>query len=344
MTIFKSYTEARQSLTDNKWAYVPWIKGQGPVKGTLGDLSDYLDDFALIAAFLCNPGAFKDALVNVSELIWEEYVKLDPTLRNRFTRALGAVAVNNGFTFQERMPLDTSGTAPIGVLLTGYDGQLGHMLRHKLFWKDGMDSRHGEHTHSLQWLAIALGAGTTKRAADLYAKTADLRAPKKFEEEKGARSMTMWQWIADCFPKDMANAATTTFLNGETLESQSSRSPQVIMDTLLKGRPQHHPAQFLAHYLFGRYRNRGWLETVEGVEGEVKDIQVKDIQAKDVKTHRAGERAAHGWVTSPTSPARLIRDQNSYAAQGKHTKGGKRYPAKFHGRQGFLSYHYFEMK
>jgi hypothetical protein len=335
MTVFKSYTDARKSLTDNKWAYMPWIKDEGPVTRTLADLSDYLDDFALVAAFLCNPAAFKAALVNVSELVWAEYVKLDPTLRNRFTRALGVVAVNNGFTFQQRMPLDTSGTAPIGVLLTGNDDQLGHMLRHKLFWKDGMDPRHGEHTHSLQWLAIALGAGTAKRAADLYAKTPDLRAPSN-TDAKGARSLVMWQWIADCFPKDMANAATKTFLNGETLESQSSRSPQVIMDALLKGRPQDHPAQFLAQYLFGRYRNRVWLEYVKE--------EVKDIQAKDVKTHRAGERAAHGWVASPTSPARVIRDQNSYAAQGNHTKGGRRFKVTFHGVPGILSYHYFETK
>jgi hypothetical protein len=31
------------------------------------------------------------------------------------------------------------------------------MLHNKLFWKDSMDLRHGEHSRSLQWLAIAQG-------------------------------------------------------------------------------------------------------------------------------------------------------------------------------------------
>jgi Family of unknown function (DUF5636) len=335
MTIFSSYTEARKSLKDNKWAYMEAQKGEAPVIKPLGDLNGYLDDFAHIAAFLCNPGAFQAALVNVSALIWAQYVGLDPTLRNRFTRALGAVAVNNGFTFQQRMPLDTTSTAPIGVLLTGNDDQLGHMLRHKLFWKDGMDSRHGEHTHSLQWLAIALGARTGKRAADLYAKAGNLRAPKQFEEQRGARSLTMWEWVADCFPLDMGKSTSKKFMNDETLVSQSARSPQVIMDSLLKGKPQNHPAQFLAQYLFHRYNNRGWLKVDQ--KG-----QVKDIQTTGIKAHRAGDRAAHGWDKSPSSPtARLVRDQNSYAAQGNHTTiPMTQIEVKCHGVEGTLSYHY----
>jgi hypothetical protein len=338
MTIFSSFVEAQKSLAVNKWAYTEWPKGaNGPVVKTLGDLDDYLEDFARIAAFLCNPGPFQAALVNVSASMWAEYVNLDPALRNRFTRALGAVAVNNGFTFQERLPLDTSGTAPIGVLLTGNDGQLGHMLRHKLFWKDGMDSRHGEHTHSLQWLAIALGAGTHKRAADLYAKAGNLRAPSQSEEKKGGRSLTMWEWVADCFPLDMAKSTAKKFTNGETLVSQSARSPQFIMDSLLKGKPQDHPAQFLAQYLFHRYNNRGWLKHDQKME------EVKDIQTTGIKAHRAGDRAAHGWDKSPSSPtARMIRDPNSYAAQGKHTTIPlTEIEVTFHGVQGKLSYHYF---
>ena len=46
------------------------------------------------------------------------------------------------------------GQAGAGI---GGDPQLGYMLRNKLFWKDSMDLRHGEHSHSLQWLAIAQG-------------------------------------------------------------------------------------------------------------------------------------------------------------------------------------------
>jgi hypothetical protein len=339
MTIFADYAEARESLTANKWGYTEWDKEKKvPVAATLADINSYLDDFARIAAFLCNPGRFQDALANVSALIWSVYAGLDPDIRNRFTRALGVVAVDSGFTFQDRMTLDTSDTAPIGVLLIGNDSQLGYMLRHKLFWKDGMDSRHGEHTHSLQWLAISLGAGTTKLAADLYAKAGDLRAPSK-SDAKGVRSLTMWQWIADCFPSDLKKAATKEFMNGETLESQSGRSPQVIMDSLLKGQPQDHRAQFLAAYLFRRYRNRGWLEFEYD---ETNTRQVKDIQTTAINTHGAGDRAAHGWVQSPSSPtARMIRDKDNYAAKGTQTTDPKKqFKVKFHNLKGTLSYHY----
>lgn len=346
MTTFNRYEEARNSLKANKWAYTKWDTAEKrAITAKFSDLDSYLDDYARIAAFLCNEEAFQNALANVSALIWSVYVDLDPLERNRFTRAMGAVATKCGFTFQNRMQLDTSGeaqggssdTAPIGVLLIGGDPQLGYMLRNKLFWKDGMDSRHGEHTHSLQWLAIALGAGTTKAAADLYAKTADIRAPSQVDMP-GHRSLTMWQWISDCFPPDMKKFATDKFTNGETLESASRRSPQVIMDSLLMGRPQNNRAQFIAHYLFGRYRNRGWLDF------DIKEKVVTNIQSKDIKSHRLEERAKHGWDTSPSSPnARMIRNAEAYDEQGMHTGAAKKsFPCEFHGIKGTLSYHYTE--
>lgn len=346
MAVFATFAEARESLSKNKWAYTEWDKQKKQaVTAKMTDLDEYLDDYAKIAAFLCNTGDFEQALANVSACMWVAYTGLDPLLRNRFTRAMGQVAVQSGFTFQNRMMLDTAGdaqsgssdSAPIGVLLIGGDPQLGYMLRNKLFWKDGMDSRHGEHTHSLQWLAISLGASTTRRAADLYAKTADIRAPSQ-DDSKGVRSLTMWQWLCDCFPTDMKKFASQKFLNDETLESQSARSPQVIMDSLLKGKPQNHRAQFLAAYLFGRYRNRGWLTYDTGTKS------VTNIQTKDIKAHRMEERTDHAWAKSPNSPARLIRDKDEYAKVEKHspTDKKKEFEVTFHDLKGTLSYHYFE--
>lgn len=338
MAKFDTFEEARDSIAANKWAATRWDKEkQAAVTTTFGESKTYLDDYARVAAFLCNETAFKDALTAVSKAVWTEYVALDETLRNRFSRALGKVAAAKGFSFQNRMALDTSGTAPIGVRLIAGDPQLGYMLRNALFWKDSMDSRHGEHTHSLQWLAVAEGAATVTPAHLLYRKSADFHAPSQ-NDSKGARSLVMWRWLADCFPNDMSKFATEKFLNGETLQSHSARAPQWIMDLLLIGKPAEKAQAFLAAYLFARYRNRGWL-AYDSTKKEVTDIQVKDI-----KPHRESERATQGWAPSPSSPkARLVRDATAYANSGNHTTPAKqRWKFSFHGVEGHMSFHYVD--
>lgn len=338
-TVFASAVQARTSLTKNKFAYTQWVKGEGAKTATHDRKDAFLDGYAAIAAFLCDNARFETALAQISSQLWDAYCLFNPDTRNKFTRALNKVAASKGFDYQNRFRQDTSNTSPIGIKLIGGDPQLGYMLRNKLFWKDSMDLRHGEHSHSLQWLAIAQGLpGLAPTVPELYAETGNFRASSK-DDRSGQRSMLMWQWLADCFPTDMSRLATAEFLNGETLESQSYRSPQIITDYLLKPRIA---GNFVSNYLFHRYQNRNWLTSREVWNSSGQMHTETKLYTGDPSVTRKDSVGAKSWKDSPSVPeARKIRDASKYV--GKHAGAPvQSYPVTFHGKPGTLSYFYSE--
>lgn len=331
-TIFKDSAQAKASLLANKFEYTEWVKGEAKTV-TFARKKDFIDSYAEVAAFLCNKPEFITALNEVSSLLWDAYRGLSADTRNKFTRALGVVAATKGFAFQSRLPLNTA-KPPIGIKLIGGDPQLGYMLRGRLFWKDSMDLRHGEHSHSLQWLAIAQGLPNLKvPAAELYSKTGNFRAQSK-DDQPGQRSLLMWQWLTDCFPCDMNNLATATFLNGETLESNTFRAPQFLTDYLLKrGTPI--PGNFVSTYLFHRYKNRSWLSTKEVYNDKKNKMETRIDKIYDGQAYSG--KGANNWTPSDNVSARLLRNKNyvgTHATQPKHS-----YDIKLHGKQGTLCFH-----
>jgi hypothetical protein len=339
-TTFNSFEAAYKSLCDNKWIHTEWKADVGP-KPTKRDASEQdkdLRDFARIARFLCSTNDFLGSLNSISTQMWEYYRKYPVKTRNKFTRALGQVAQDYKFQFQNRHQVDTSIGAPIGIKLIGGDPQLGYMLRNKLFWKDSMDLHHGEHTHSLQWLAIAHGAGTVKDAAELYALTADYRA-----KSKGAKdyAVTMWQWLADCFPDGFRKELYGDPLNtGETLHSQTCRSPQVITDLIFKSnRGEPIDGHFVSTYLFHRYDNRKWLtrayskqkqeETVD-YTGDPKGYVKNKMQNLEEKSQ------PKDWTTSTNSPNRLLHDKT--ATSERADDPFIQIECTFHTKPGILSF------
>jgi hypothetical protein len=316
MTKFNDVDEAKKSLKDNGIRFTKWDKTRHKVVSAdpLTNAATHIDDFARIAVFLSNRTNFDNAMETVSRKMWQAYIGLAATAHNKFSSALGVVARAAGFDFQQRFQLVTNGgpaTPPIGIMLIAGDPQLGYMLRNKLFWKDSMDSRHGEHTHSLQWLAIHEGAGTATPAAELYSYCADYRL-QSADDGGSERSITIWQWLADCFSPDMGKAARDTELkNKELLQSDSARSPQVIMDRLMLGNPRAKHKHFISTYLYARYKKRSWLVEVEEFDREtgkkVKDV--RDLQNRSIKPTASAVTATGKWVASPSSPdARMLRN------------------------------------
>lgn len=313
MTRFNSFADARKSLKDNGFKETQWSEERQKFVST-DTPAAYLDDYARIAVFLCHRKYFISALDAVSTQLWIAYSGLPPEMKNKFTRALSIVAAKYGFTFQNRIPMDTAHGAPIGIKLVAGDLGLGWMLRNKLFWKDSMEGRHGEHTHSLQWLAIAHHRSTIAPAAELYSKASTYRTTTK-----DLKDAYLWQWLADCFPVDKKAAGdATVFANGETLLSDSFRSPQNIMDQLLLGDSGKRAGHFVANYLFRRYNKRKWLEL--DAHGKVRSLKGADIrghgeQNAETKLEAINRGAnvdtSHEWVRSPASPdARLLRNKD----------------------------------
>jgi hypothetical protein len=342
-TKFTDAGQAYNSLINNKFTYTEWVAGQGAKTKSFAQTEQYLRAFATVAAFLCNDAQFEAALGRVSSSLWDAYRTFEPRTRNKFSRSLNKVAGAKGFTFQNRYAADACHTRPIGVKLVGGDPQLGYMLRRKLFWKDSMDLRHGEYSHCLQWLAIAEGLPTLAvSAADLYVATADFRAASKQDGNKGQRSVTMWQWVVDCFPTDMNNLVEEFQHSNETLESQSYRSPQVIMDFLLKNSGGPIPGHFLSNYLFYRYKNRNWLTRKTSwseAKGEFEEYD--KLYSGDPKVTRHGSVGVQTWAQSPTVATRKLRDPAQYQGQAPSAPEHV-YPMTFHNRNGSLCYFYAE--
>ncbi|MGG7554648.1 hypothetical protein [Pseudomonas frederiksbergensis] len=340
-TKYANAVEAEASLRANGFRFT---KSEGGVRKTADAPLDeelFYSAYSQIAAFLCNDLLFQNNLTAVSAKIWEHYRRLTPMTPNKFTRAMGLVAAQYGFRYHDNVRNDTSERGlPIAVRLIGGDGFLGQLLRSSLFWKDSMDARHGEHTHSLQWLTIANGLlGTVAEIPRLYSYTSDYRAPSQ-NDKPGKASLLLWQWLADCFPTDLNGYATEKFTNDETLESQSYRSPQVISDYLFGKNPktdQPLPEHFVSNYLFHRYKNRGWLQTKEefNIASRVKDTVITDWYTGSIQTHAKDTAADHRWGTVPTNPARLVRNP---IAEIDKIRDGKPQPINsfFHGKPGKL--------
>lgn len=324
-TVFPNVAAAEKSLRDN---------GFSPHDKTGLDEGRIAADLRLaaqIGAFLCNNQQFETQLRIVSESMWKHYMKLAVDERNKFTRVISLVAEPFGFRVSTRLAPDPNRGVAIQIKLIAGDPELGYMLRNKLFWKDSMHNRHGEYTHALQWLAIANKFG--RPAANLYAQAGNYRATSL--ERK---TVFLWQWLADCFPSDMrADAAGTVLKSGETLESQSYRSPQVITDYLVRNMKGPLKGHFVSGFLCMRYDKRGWL-LADTKDKEGNKLKLKKLGG-DSKGHAEGKKADGQWSNSTrpteTGRARWVRDAaHDVAAVVAHAH--KTYEKTFHGIKGNL--------
>lgn len=347
--IFRSVKDARDSLKKSGFYFGKMgLKKDQETRGWIHDTAPHdeehlLDCYARIAHFLCTPEPFQQALALISEQMWDHYRIMPALTRNKFTRAMGLVATNKGFQFQENLAADTSKRgislgSPIGAKLIAGDNFIGHLLRNKLFWKDSMDVGHGEHSHSLQWLAIAqhfngnadLG---TLTIADLYALTADIGA-----EVHNNKVVRLWQWLADCFPTSLSSNAET-LKDGTKIVSDSFRCPQHIMNYLL-GKTTNQPLEgnFVSNYLFHRYRNRGWLVSAEP------PVITKHYGGPDPKSYKQDQWTSQGWQTAfkpsgAVNPARRQRVAGTYTVTRPDTKDYEQHRVTFHNKPGFMRFY-----
>jgi hypothetical protein len=231
-------------------------------RGTSVDQS-YLDDYAKIAWFLTQKNQFETALTDLSGKLWDRYRDYQDKFlghqKNLFTTALREVAATYGWKF---------GTN-VDVLLAGAVSaeQYEAWTRQGLFFKDDMDLRHGEHSHTFQWLVVTMKKASlqlTNALHDLYKSTFDVMCEKKqevtvpfFKSESGAQGpgdFSVWSFAVDSFPTSMATGQTMP--NGDSLFSDTYRTPQIVMKYLLDTAPPDH---FIAAYLRNRYKKRNWF-------------------------------------------------------------------------------------
>jgi hypothetical protein len=321
-TVFRTQEDAVKSYED--WKFKPDHSAPGI------DVEADKPLFCKIATFLCNTADFQQNLTWTSQRVWEKYISIPATTNNRFTRAISLAAEPFGFQMSANQgPLAAHGR-PVHIKLVAGDPELGYMLRNRLFWKDSMDIRHGEYTHCLQWLAVAVKFGQPASAA--YAKSGFYKADNAPDD----KPVYMWQWLADCFPSDLQRNATSCTKAGSTEQicSDSYRTPQIITDYLVRNPRGALKGHFLSHYLHKRYNGRKWLSTAENPHRKKDDLATLDGNAA---SHAADKKASGGWTNSTrsgaTGDARWIRTGQPTAKTPPTTPAPE---VEFHGRKGVL--------
>lgn len=230
--------------------------------------NSYRDDYAKIAWFLTDLAAFRTELEEVSSLLWRTYSKLPPSIANKFFQTLRLVAKDQGFYFDSNRQAVTD-LVTLFAAIPGED-YLGWIAK-GVFFKDCMDLKHGEHSHSFQWLAIAIWGqkgNLTNDPAELYKSIytmrpngSDIIVPgfklkPKASAQAARGDVSLWSWLVDCFPVEMADGQAIPA--GESLFSDTFRCPQYVTRYLIEEADEE--AHFLACYLKSRYRAHNWFK------------------------------------------------------------------------------------
>ena len=297
-----------------------------------------LDDYARIAWFLSNPSApnFPTAMTNVSAALWDVYRDLyerhGAFRRNLFTSAIREVA--------GRMEWQYGSEENVVLVYAVTAADYMNWVRQGIFFKDMMDVKHGEHSHTFQWLAVAFernNIGLVHAPCYLYKNTdkimrknkAELILPKEKHPSGSQATGTtfdLWAWVLDCFPVSMAKAGVDP--GGESIFSNSFRTPQKVTEYLLDNTPNDH---FVGSYLKYRYQRRAWFEPDGSSYAQVSGSSSKDRALQthqgvsDWKIVQGDKNDIGGFVrgNSPRFHTKEVAEKKKYINVRFHNKPGK---------------------
>lgn len=340
MTDYKSYEDARSALDKNGLGYCIHDRSLLGKRPKLEhDEKTYIEGYARICEFLSDHSLFEDTIAGLSAHLWWVY-RNDPSRSNKFTRAISAVAGQYNFRVNNRTEIttDPSMTTPMQFkLVEGEDNGLGWLLRNRLFWKDSMEAQHGEHSHSIQWLAIAARLGTKIPVAELYSRSGDF--VMRQDRNKYGNWCRVWQWLADAFPPSMAAGKDTVLKKTrDNLTVTTYRSPQNIMHHLL---PATGPIEghFLSNYLHMRYNKKKWFKSGEGkfggfINGDARfKVEQQPDRWQPSKLKEARNRFNRTDLADPRLANAAIEDEKE-----RDKRYGDKWPyhCKFHGTEGYI--------
>lgn len=239
------------------------------LKTAFGLPKDLAGDYARIAGFLSVPKMWQTGMKLASEMLCDQYnaeVVLDHG--NRLTSAIAASAASLGFAPYAQ-----------GVILAGFTSEetFKDYVRKSAFWKDAVSSNHGEHSHSMQWLAIGIAArdaqlSLTNKVASLYAQTVDYKSKQTFLHSGRGKEETiyLWDFLVDCF--DFGAQAADYKTN---IRTASARSPTFVNKYLYQSN------LWIGDYLKRRYDKRGWGDPGTGTS--IKEHAIAKAQQRVFK-------------------------------------------------------------
>jgi hypothetical protein len=212
----------------------------------------YAGDYARIAAFLSTETLWQEEFKQVSSILHEQFeTEMVLGHGNRLTSAISAAAKSLGFDPYAQ-----------GVIMAGFTDPevFKSYVKSHAFWKDAVSSNHGEHSHSLQWLAIANAKrrgklSLTYKVVYLYERSVDYASTQTFLHSGRNEQATiyLWDFLVDCF--DFGTAAADYKTN---IRTATARSPSYVNKWV------YGSGLWIGEYLKTRYSKRGWGDPGEG--------------------------------------------------------------------------------
>ncbi|HEL3809045.1 TPA: hypothetical protein UMT89_000356 [Stenotrophomonas maltophilia] len=271
-------------------------------------VKDNVDEYAKVAYYLSSEGIFKEAFKKFSGDLWNVYRSLPPGQRNRFSSSIMKYASErHGFAAQHNVVMmgNVAGEAFLEYLQNG------------VLWKDAINIRHGEFSHSIQWLTLGCCKDPPNNLVELYKNTSLLSEPEMMTRRKhgtiSAREY-LWTWLVDCRLPDPSVGD-----DQEGIFSSAFRGPERTTRYVMS---KLEPDLFVPYILAQRWKRRNWA-LVEG----------KDDNDEVVKEHALAKHT-NGW--SLDAKRTLATREANLTVKPAMKSDGNTISIKFHGVGGEL--------
>jgi hypothetical protein len=245
------------------------------LKAAFGLEQPYAGDYARIAVFLSTESLWQEEFKQVSSILHEQFeTEMVLGHGNRLTSAISAAAKSLGFDPYAQ-----------GVIMAGFTSPevFKSYVKSHAFWKDAVSSNHGEHSHSLQWLAIANAAkrgklNLTSSVVYLYERSVDYQSKQTFyhPDRKKEETVYLWDFLVDCFDHGAGAADYKTNIKTATARSPTCVNKWVYGSDL-----------WIGEYLRARYSKRNWGDPGQGTS-------IKDHAFRKATQRGFAQKATYG--------------------------------------------------
>jgi hypothetical protein len=282
------------------------------------------NDYTEIADFLSRKERWQPAVKKISTYLHEHYMAALLLGRtNAFTSAIAMIAPYLGFDLKHPF-LSLAGFTDPNTFI-GY-------VKAGAFWKDSVSSNHGEHSHSIQWLALALAKNrnelkTERKISTLYAESVEhvCKKPLYHPGSGENRILLLWDWLVDCFDFGDEEADFRTNIRSET-----ARCPTHLNKYLFEQGSMADDALWIGKYLTRRHTNRGWALPVED-QTNLREHAIASAKARSYPQVAAnkGGNFVYAVNTGIDGPGRLadLRTHGAETVNLKMTKNKDSIPS-----------------
>jgi hypothetical protein len=176
----------------------------------------YMSQYAQMASFLSNPEEVKTVASRLSEYMGGLYeiAKYAYAIKGAFSEVLKKVGPEFGFA------------SDVVILNSQVDGgTFTEVVFSKRLFRDVFTRPHGEFTHAIQWLLLALRFQKDFNIPKLYRYSVIYKSTVKFDTGKEKKTAFMWNYLVDCF-----EGAGEDYR--ENIVCQTYRCPQYMTNNL----------------------------------------------------------------------------------------------------------------